>query len=151
MVTPPYPLQPEPIKKTWIERNALWKIPLGCITLLLLMAGFGILVISIVVASFRHSEVYTHALMMAKGNQQVRVEIGEPIRAGWFISGELNVNGSSGKADLSIPISGPRGHGKIRAVANKRAGVWTFTWLQVYVDGHLDAIDLLAQEQHPGT
>jgi len=39
MTTPPYPLHPEPMKKTWLERNPLWKIPLGCLTLFVLLAG----------------------------------------------------------------------------------------------------------------
>ena len=151
MATPPYPLQPEPMKRSWLERHPLWKIPIGCFVLFVLMAAFGILVITIVTASFRHSEVYTRALTMAKEDSRLREEIGEPIEAGWLVSGQLNVNGSSGHADLSIPISGPRGKGHIRAVANKRSGIWTFTWLQVIFDGHSDAIDLLSEQPHPGT
>ena len=150
MVTPTYPLQPEPMKRSWIERHPLWKIPIGCLLLLLLMAAFGIFVITIVTTSFRHSEAYEQALTMAKANPQVREEIGEPIATAWFVSGQLNVNGSSGHADLSIPISGPRGKGNIRAVANKRGGTWTFTWLQVTIDGHSEAIDLLSGQPHPG-
>ena len=145
MPTAPYPLQPQPIEKSWIERHPLWKIPLGCLTLFVLMAGFAVLVITIVETSFRHSEVYQRALTMASTNHQVREEIGEPIEAGWFVSGQLNVNGSSGKADLSIPVGGNRGKGRIRAVAYKSGGLWTFTWLQVNVDGYREAIDLLSQ------
>ena len=151
MVTPPYLHQPEPIKKSWIERNPLWKIPLGCITLLLLMAVFGIFVITIVMASFRNSDVYMRAVTMAKANSQVREEMGEPIETAWFVSGQLHINGSTGHADLSIPISGPRGKGNVRAVANKRGGIWTFTWLQVSLEGHSDAIDLLSEQSPPGS
>ncbi len=43
MATPPYPLHPEPIKKSWLERNPLWKIPLGCLTLFVLLAVFVII------------------------------------------------------------------------------------------------------------
>ncbi|HEV2467719.1 MAG TPA: cytochrome c oxidase assembly factor Coa1 family protein [Candidatus Sulfotelmatobacter sp.] len=144
MTKAPYPLQPEPMQKSWLERNANWKIPLGCLTLLVLIGAFVAIVLAIVTESFHHSDVYNQAISRAPLNPLVREQIGEPIRAGWFISGELSVNGSSGKADLKIPISGPRGKGSIRAIASKRAGVWTFTWLQVNVTGHDGAIDLLS-------
>jgi Cytochrome oxidase complex assembly protein 1 len=34
--------------------------------------------------------------------------LGSPIKEGFFVSGNTNVNGASGEANLSIPISGPR-------------------------------------------
>ena len=145
MPTAPYPLQPQPIEKSWIERHPLWKIPLGCLTLFVLMAGFAVLVITIVETSFRHSEVYQRALTIASANSQVRELIGDRFETGWFASGQLNVNGSNGKADLSIPVEGNRGKGRIRAVAYKSGGVWTFTWIQVNVDEHREPIDLLSQ------
>jgi hypothetical protein len=143
MPTAPYPLQPPPIERSWIERHPMWKIPLGCVTLLVLMAAFGIVLITVITASFRHSEVYERALTIASQNPQVREEIGEPVKAGWLILGQLNVNGSTGKADFSIPIRGTHGQGRIRVVAYKSGGVWTFTWLQVNLDGHREPIDLL--------
>lgn len=151
MVTPPYPLQPEPMKRSWMERHPLWKIPLGCLTLFVLISGFGVIVITVVFSSIRHSDVYKQALTMAEGNQQVREQIGQPIEAGWLITGQLNVEGSTGNANLSIPVSGPRGKGRIRAVARKRGGIWTFSWLQMNVDGQADAIDLLAAQPAPST
>src|SRR5262252_8954380 len=125
MPTAPYPLHPQPIDKSWIERHPLWKIPLGCLTLLFLVAGFAILLTTIVTTSFRHSEVYQRAMTSASTNHQVREAIGEPIEAGWFVSGQLRINGGSGRADLSIPVTGNRGKGRIRAVAYKSGGVWT--------------------------
>src|ERR1700756_3941575 len=101
MSSPPYPLHPEPVKRSWIERHPLWKIPLGCLTLLVLIFGFGLILMTVILSSFRHSDVYKQALTMAAGNQQVREQIGEPIEPGWLISGQLNVEGSSGNADLS--------------------------------------------------
>ena len=60
-----------------------------------------------------------------------------------FLSGKTNVNGASGEADLAIPISGPKGKAKVYAVATKRAGRWTYSTLEVAVDGRNDRIDLL--------
>ena len=67
------------------------------------------------------------------------------------MSGNINVNGSSGHADLSIPIFGPKGKGKIYAVARKSAGVWQFQTLQVEVEGQPERIDLLQKERQTPT
>lgn len=144
MSTPPYPLHPEPMKKSWIEQNPYWKIPLGCLTLVFLLGLFFAIVMTIVTTSFRNSDVYKQALAQAASNSQVRDLIGEPLKPAWLISGQLNVSGSTGNANLLIPISGPRGKGAIRAVANKTGGVWRFTYLQVSVDGQPASIDLLS-------
>jgi hypothetical protein len=115
------------------------------------MAGFAVVLVTVITGSFRQSDVYKRALTMAKENAQVREQMGEPIEAKWFVSGEIHINGSMGNADISIPISGPRGSGAIRAIAYKKGGVWTFTWLQVKVSGHPDSIDLLSIQPNPGT
>ena len=146
MTTPPYPLHPEPMKKRWLERNPLWKIPLGCFTLFVLIAAFAVILMTVVTSSFRHSDVYKQAIAQAAANPQVRERIGEPIKPDWLISGELNVSGSSGQANLVIPISGPRGRGSIHAVAQKSGGIWRFTYLQVDVANHSASIDLLLAE-----
>jgi len=143
MGTPPYPLHPEPMRRSWIERNPLWKIPLGCLTLLLLMALFGIGLISFISATFRHSDAFKQAMTRASKNLEVREQMGEPIRAGWIVVGDLKLNGSTGYANFSIPISGPKGKGRIRVIANKN-GVWRFSYLQVYIDGQERSIDLLS-------
>ena len=143
MTTPPYPLVPEPMKKSWLERNARWKIPLGCLTLLVLMGVFAAVLLTLFTATFRHSDVYKEAVNLATRNARVRDLIGEPIKPAWFISGQINTNGGAGHADLSIPISGPRGKAVIRAVADKNR-VWRFSYLQVIVEGQSENIDLLS-------
>lgn len=145
---PPYPLLPQPMQRSWLERNARWKIPLGCLMLFLLVGTFVTVLIAVIMASFHNSVAYQQALAKASENQQVRNLIGEPIQPGWFSSGTINVNGSTGNADLSIPISGPRGKGTIRAVAKKN-GVWNFTWLQVTIEGRPQPVDLLAGQGSP--
>jgi hypothetical protein len=130
------------MQKSWLERNPGWKIPLGCLTLVLLMSLSGAGIATVIVTSFHRSDVYQQAMAIATKNPQVRKRVGEPIRASWLISGSMNVNGSTGNANILIPISGPRGKGVIHAVAAK-SGVWRFSWLQVSIEGQSD-IDLLS-------
>lgn len=143
MAKPPYPLHPEPMQKSWVERHPLWKIPLGLLIILLLLIVFGMVVFTVVTASFRHSDAYQQAMRIATSDPHVRQQLGEPIQAAWAVSGELNVSGSTGHANLSIPISGPHGSGLIRAVADKR-GVWKFSCLEVQMKGRAGKVDLLS-------
>ena len=149
MTTPPYPLHPEPMKKTWLERNAMWKIPLGCLTLLLLIGIFATVLLTIILGSFRSSDVYKQAIARATASPEVRDRLGEPIKPGWFISGQMNVSNNTGNANLSIPITGPRAKGLIRVIAAKN-GTWTFSVLQVIVDGRSETIDLLSIQPPSG-
>ena len=99
------------MRKSWLDRNPGWKIPLGCLTLVLLMSVSGMTIATIIVTTFHHSDVYQQAMAMAEKNPQVRERIGEPIQSAWLISGNLNVNGSTGNANISIPISRPTRQG----------------------------------------
>ena len=132
------------MQKSWLERHPHWMIPLGFLTLLVLIVLFGGAVMTIVTTMFRNSDVYREAMIRAAADPQVRERMGEPIQAAWLISGDLHVSGSTGGANLSIPISGPRGKGVIRAVASKAGGVWRFNYLQVNVVGRSEPIDLLS-------
>ena len=132
------------MRKSWLDQHPRSKIPLGCLTLLILVGMFVGLLMTVITASFRSSDVYKQAMAQAAANEQVRTQIGNPIKADWLISGELKVSNDTGSANLSIPISGSRGRGAIRAVASKNGGVWQFSCLQVVVAGHRSAINLLA-------
>jgi hypothetical protein len=132
------------MQKSWLERHPHWKIPLGFLTLLVLIIVFGGIVMTIITTTFRNSDVYHQAMTRAAADPQVREQVGEPIQAAWLISGDLQVSGGTGSANLSIPVSGPRSKGVIRAVASKNGGAWRFTYLQVNVNGRSEPIDLLS-------
>lgn len=82
------------------------------------------------------------AVARAKADSRVTSALGTPITEGWYLSGNTNVNGASGNADLSIPISGPKGKGTMYAVATKSAGEWTYSKLIVKIDSTGETIDL---------
>ena len=105
MTIPPYPLVPQPMKKSWLERTAQWKIPLGCLTLIFVIGTFGAVVLTLITTSFRHSDVYKEATARATNNALVRDLLGEPIKPAWWMTGQMNTNGSTGHADLSIPMA----------------------------------------------
>ena len=134
---------PQPQRTNWWGRNWKWFVPTGCLAMLLLVAGFVCFIAFIVFGAMKSSDAYQTALAMAKGDPRVASALGSPIEAGFFISGKTNVSGSSGNADLTIPISGPKGKGTIYFVASKFAGKWTFSKLVVEVGKTGEKIDLI--------
>lgn len=103
---------------------------------------FGVSIFGAVFGMMKSSDAYKIAVARAKADERVISALGTPISEGWLVSGKTNVTGGSGEADLSIPISGPKGKGTIYAVATKFAGEWTYSKLVVKIDSTGETIDL---------
>jgi hypothetical protein len=141
---PPYQAGPPPPRQlSWLSRNMGCAIGLGCLAMVIAGAVFFFGIFGIVFGAMRSSDAYKVAVSTASANPTVVAELGTPIEPGWFTSGKVNTTGSTGHAELSIPISGPRSSATITAVADKAGGTWTFSTLSVTVDGKPTPIDLL--------
>ena len=125
-------------------RNLPLTIGLGCFGLLVVAGIFIAGVLTIASTAMRSSDAYQLALAAAQREPSVTAALGAPVSAGWLTTGQVNVTGSSGYANLEIPISGPHGSGKIAVHANKSAGKWTFSSLNVHISGRSTPLDLLA-------
>lgn len=151
---PPNALPPP--RPNWWSRNWKWALPVGgcggCLFFLLIIAIFFSSIFLAVFGAMKSSDVYKTALSRAKSNPAVIEALGEPVKEGFLTSGSTNVNGASGSADLAIPISGPRGKGTIYVVATKSAGQWSYSRLEVEIDGRRERIDLQeAGDEEPET
>ncbi len=139
----PTPSPMPPPAGGWWNRNWKWFVPTGCcLTPLILFGAFVAFLVLVVFGAMKQSDAYKMALARAKTDQRVIAALGTPITEGWYLSGKTNVNGGSGEADLSIPISGPKGKATIYAVATKSAGEWSYSKLVVKVEGTGETIDL---------
>src|SRR6267143_465342 len=127
------PVTTPPPRKGWWGRNWKWFVPSGCLTILLLAAGFGFLIVTIVFGAMKSSDAYKAALSKTKADPRVVSALGSPITDGFYVLGKTNVSGTSGQADMTVPISGPKGKGTIYFVASKFAGQWTFSKLMVEI------------------
>ena len=121
-------------------------MPVGCLSMLVLFVAFVVSIALIVFSAMKSTDVYKDALARAKTNSAVIDALGSPITQGFLVSGNTNVNGASGEANLSIPISGPNGKGTIYVAANKSLGRWNYSGLIVEIAKTHQRIDLL---QHP--
>ena len=130
-------------KKGWFNRNWRWFIPVGAVSFILTLAAFAGAIVLFVMGAIKSTDVYQEALIKAKSDAVVLRELGEPVEAGWLISGSIEMNNSSGQADIKIPISGPRNSGTIHAVATKKDEIWSFSILEVEIKGQTQKINLL--------
>jgi Cytochrome oxidase complex assembly protein 1 len=137
---PPLPAQP---KRNWWTRNWKWFVPTGCLTIVILFVAFIMSIVLIVFGAMKSTDVYKDAVAKAKANPAVIEALGAPIKEGMFLSGNTKADGASGEANLAIPISGPKGKGKIYVVATKTAGEWKPSVLAVEIEASKERIDLL--------
>ena len=130
--------------KGYFERNWKWLAAVAVLGSLLLFTLFVGGIFLAIFGSMKSSDAYKMAVAKAKANPEVIAALGTPIEEGWFITGNISVNGPSGNAELSIPLQGPNAKGTIFLEAKKSAGQWTFSLLEVEVPGREARIDLLA-------
>jgi Cytochrome oxidase complex assembly protein 1 len=113
------------------------------LSMILMIVGFIAAVAYLAFGSIKSSYVYKQAIDKTRSNADVVRELGEPIEAGWLISGRVEINDSSGSADMSIPVSGPKKSGRVYVLAKKRMDKWDFYGLEVEIEGKGERINLL--------
>lgn len=148
METPPPPPPPpftpaatEP-RRSWWSRNWKWFVPTGCATVIVLGIGFICVVAFFAFGLMKSTDAYKTAVERAKADERVVAALGTPIEQGFWVSGHSQVDGSSGSADFSIPLSGPKGKGTVYVVATKSAGDWKYEKLFVEIDQTKQRINL---------
>ncbi len=127
-------------RRSWLGRNWGKLLAAAFLCMVLFIGG----VVTLLMGAMRGSDVAKEALARAQSNPLVTQHLGTPVGEGWFVGGSINVSSGSGDADLSVPISGPKGKGKVYVTAQKTAGTWAYTLMVATFDGSNDKIDLLA-------
>ncbi|MCW7763951.1 cytochrome c oxidase assembly factor Coa1 family protein [Photorhabdus luminescens] len=120
-------------KRNWLARK--WKLMIVWFIPVFIVGAF-----MIVMGVMKSSEPYKKALSLAQSNPVVKNILGQPIEAGWFVSGSINDR----EAEFDIPIKGNRSGGSVHVDANKHAGQWRYKNITVQPDSSGQLIDLLA-------
>ena len=118
-------------------------VPSGCLALLALFVAVVGSIVLLVFGVLKSSEIYKDALARARAEPAVVQTLGTPIKDGFFFSGNIHSEGTTGDADLAIPISGPKKRGTLYVVAKRSAGAWNYSVLAVEVTATKQRIDLL--------
>ena len=127
-----------------------WVILAGAaIGLVLIIGGFAWMTFAFASDAFSRSDAVREALARAQGSSALQARLGVPIAEGRIVSGSISESGPTGKADLDIPLIGPKGSGDLFATASKSAGVWSFTTLEFQAEDSSERLDLLKSDASP--
>jgi hypothetical protein len=126
-------------RRSWLGRNWGKLLAAAFLCMVLFVAA----ILTLVVGAIRGSDVAKEAVTRAQSNALLAQRLGNPISEGWFVGGSINVQPGSGDADLSVPISGPKGKGTVYVKAQKSVGVWAYSFMVATIEGSTDKIDLL--------
>jgi len=127
-------------RKGFLARNWKWLLAAVFVCGLVFVGGF----VALILGAMRGSDVAKEAFARAQSNSLVGQRLGTPITEGWLVGGSINISNSSGNADLSVPISGPKGKATVFVTAEKTAGKWDYSVMQASIEGSSERIDLLA-------
>ena len=135
------PARPKP--GSWWGRNWKWVVPVGVLVPTLVCGGLVSLVFMVAFGALKNIPPYAQAMDRAGASPRVTAALGSPIEDGFPFTGNIEVNPTSGYADIAIPISGPSGDGTLYVEAQKSGGTWRFSTLEVVVAATDETIDLL--------
>ncbi len=125
----------QPQQKGCVGRHWKWMLPVGCLGLLLGAAALVGGIVFVAMSAVRSSEVYQGALKVAQTHPAAVEKLGEPIKDGWLVQGNINFEGGSGNANFDVPVSGPKNSGTLRVSAVNPGGAWMYQRLDLVVNG----------------
>jgi hypothetical protein len=126
---PPPPIAPSPARK---------KIPVWIKVATSVVVGFALFIGSVfwmVESMFKSSDIYALTLKDAQQAPCVISKLGTPVVPKGMTSGSMSESSAEGKADLQIPVSGPKGKAELQVSARKSAGSWQINSLVLDQDG----------------
>jgi len=142
----PPPMYDPPRGPGWWSRNWKWFVPtLILVVVVLPLATCGGL-FYVIMSSMKDSDVVRESFTRAKANPVLVERLGTPIEMGMLVSGSINVTPADGRADLVIPISGPKGKGRVNVLAVKAAGEWHYRVMRVTLEGG-ERVNLLTEAE----
>jgi TonB family protein len=130
----------QPQQKGCLGRNWKWMLPVGCLGLIL--AGVALIggIIFVAMSAIKSSEVYQGALKVAQTHPAAVERLGQPVKDGWFVQGNVKVDAGGGNANFEIPLSGPKNSGTLRVSAINTGGAWMYQKLDLVVNGETTSL-----------
>jgi len=93
------------------------------------------LIFGIVMASFTSSDAYLMTVDYLRAEPRLERPLGLPVQpSGWWTTGNIELHGNEGQAELGFDVAGPKGTGTVFAALDKSAGLWTIRQLSVLTE-----------------
>ena len=90
----------------------------------------------------RNSSIAQQAIADLQASKEGKNELGDPIRIGWLISGEIKITGGDGGAVLSIPVKGSKTAGELDVKGIRKDGSWKVEDAYLVVDGNKSILQI---------
>ncbi len=132
-----------PVKANWRGRNWKWFVPVLCLLAAVVIGALVAVTMSAAIRSLKSSELYQKAVETARLNVTLTEALGQPLKEGFFAAGSFNYASTSGRAEITIPVSGPQGSGTITLKAQRITGPWLISSLVAEIDATKRQINLL--------
>jgi hypothetical protein len=145
MYPQPTPASIEP-ERSWMGKHPALIIGVAVIVVL---AGLGAAIVYMAFSMMSNSGPAQLAFDTASRSPALAQRLGAPLKKGRMVSGNISVSGPSGQAELSMPISGPKGEGTLYLQAHKQADLWQLDMLQFGPKDTDERIDLLGKGVAP--
>jgi hypothetical protein len=114
------------------ERKARRWVVLGLVGVVSGVFGIGLLTLHMSYAMLKKTEVMQEAVRKVIANRRVVEILGEPIRVGWSVTGEIEDLPDRGTARLDFSVLGSKGLAKVALRADKSpTGQWRYLLLEV--------------------
>ncbi len=137
----PAPGAPAPPAKSG---GCLKALLVGCSIILVLGAAAILAVAVFVLSVVKRSDVYREAYTRSANDPRVVAALGSPIEKGWWVIGNVSLEGNSGIANIDFPISGPKGSARVHVSATRDSDAWNYSTLIVRPEAG-GTIDVLHQ------
>jgi len=115
----------------WEQKARRW-VFVGLIGLVTGIFGFGLLTLDISYRMLKRAPVMAEAVLRITTDARVREALGEPIRMGWAVTGQLEDLPDQGTARMDFSLRGPKGPAAVKLRAEKSpTGIWRYLLLEV--------------------
>ena len=81
------------IKDTWWNRNWKWAVPTIILVALVVFVSFTAAIVGFVLNMMKSSDVYQGALQIVRSDEAVQEVMGRPIEEGWYVLGNIDLQG----------------------------------------------------------
>lgn len=146
---PPSPRQPHsPYFLDWAWEHKLLMIPIVLALVFSLCGGCVGLIYMNLIQTIRQNPLHSKVVELARKNERVVAELGEPIEGGFITEGtiEADDDNMNGTADCTIPIGGPKGSARLIIKATLAEGRWTVNSLTASMGNSGQVITLVDKD-----
>ncbi len=100
---------------------------------------------------FMKTEPYIQGLHLVTHAPAVIAELGEPVKPGWYVMGNVKIDSADGRAKISFPIYGPKGKGTAYVKAVKDMGKWHLVHVVVEIEATHERIEIMIMPSDEST